>query len=131
MKLNVDNWIGNRNNSRESDITASSEAVTALHSLNGKNATQLIVSNFNGFLLIGGGPELFVVTHGVGEDEAFFNLINPEGIDDLQEISLVTGGQAGDFPKKICVPLILAEQALTYYIEHGDRSSALKWEEES
>lgn len=131
MKLNVDNWIGNRDNGYEIDIKISSEAITALHSLNGKSVTQLIVSDFNGSLLIGGGPELFVVTHVIGDNEISFNLINPEAVNDLQEISLVTGGQAGDFPRRICVPLSLAEQALTHYVEYGNRSSLLQWAEES
>jgi len=131
MKLNVDSWIGNRDNGNEIDLKESSDAMTALHSLNGKNITQLIVSDLNGFLLIGGGPELFIVTHGIAEDDIFFNLINPEAVNDLQEISFVSGGQAGDFPKRICVPLILAEQALMHYVEHGNRSPLLKWAEES
>lgn len=100
MKLSVDSWIENRNYSNDKDIKESYEAVTALRTLNGKNETQLTVGNINGFLLIGGGPELFVVTQVVGEDEAFFNLINPECFSEEEEISLVTGGQAGGFPKK-------------------------------
>ncbi|ACU60029.1 Imm1 family immunity protein [Chitinophaga pinensis] len=130
MKLSIDSWIENRNYSNDKDIKESYEAVTALQTLNGKNVTQLIVGDINGFILIGGGPELFVVTQVVGEDEAFFNLINPECVSDEEEISLVTGGQAGGFPKKNCVPLALAEQALTYYVKHGDRSPSLRWEEE-
>lgn len=130
MKLSVDNWIGNQNYSTDKDIKESSEAIAALYTLNGKNITQLIAGDGNGFILIGGGPVLFVVTHVVGEDEAFFNLISPDAVNNEEEISLVTGGQAGDFRQKICVPLVLAEQALTYYIEHGTHSPLLEWEEE-
>ena len=130
MKLSIDSWIENRNYSNDKDIKESYEAVTALQTLNGKNVTQLTVGDSNGCMLIGGGPELFVVTLVVGEDEAFFNLINPECVADKKEISLVTGGQAGDFPGKNCVPMALAEQALAYYVKYGDRSPSLKWEEE-
>lgn len=130
MNLSTDNWIENRNYSNDKDIEESSDAIAALHTLNGKNVTQLLAGDHNGFILIGGGPELFVVTHVIGENEESFNLINPECVSDEGEISIVTGGQAGDFPKKICVPLTLAEQALAYYVEHGDRFPSLEWEAE-
>lgn len=130
MQLIVDNWNGNRNNGSYVEIKDSKDAINVLQTLNGKNITQLIASNDNGTILIGGGPDLFIVTYMEGDNEAFFNVINPDFPEDETEITLVTGSQAGNFPKKVCVGFDLAALVLAYYVEKGEQSPAVIWEEE-
>jgi hypothetical protein len=130
MKLIIDKWNGNRNEGTYADAKNGQEAVKALQTLNGKNITQLIASDDNGTILIGGGPELFVVTYMEGDNEAFFTVINPDFPDDETEVTLVTGAQAGDFPKKVCVGFDLAALVLSHYVDKGEQSPAVIWEEE-
>ncbi|MCW3465044.1 Imm1 family immunity protein [Chitinophaga nivalis] len=112
-------------------ITSPTDALSALHALDGKNSTQLIASNDNGCLMIGGGnDELYIVTFVVEEDTAFFNLLADARAQDEQDIALVTGGQKGLFPARLCVDKATATEALLYYIEHAAMHPGLNWEQD-
>lgn len=130
MKLTIDNWTGNRNNGIETEITYNEAAIDALKTLNGQHITQLIASDEKGFLLIGGGPELYVVSYIVGDNETSYNLVNNQPSDPDEEIALVTGGQKGLFPAKICTSFEQAAAALKYYVTTANMNPDQTWEEE-
>lgn len=130
MKLTLEKWHGNINNSYTTEIRHSDAAIAALKALNGHDISQLIVSDDNGFLLIGGGPVSFIVSYIAGDHETSFNLVNIHQADSNKEISLVTGGQSGLFPEKICSDLTETSRALNHYVDTGTMNPAQVWEEE-
>ncbi|MEZ0611151.1 Imm1 family immunity protein [Fibrella sp. WM1] len=134
MELDYDVWLANRNNSATKAISPADVnlVVERLAALNQKEYTQLVLGASDGHLLIGGGLGAYVCTYTQGEQEAYFNLINPHAPTDeeAEEVTVVTGGQAGTFPPAIVVDRSLAEQAIRYFIRHEQMDPSLIWEED-
>jgi hypothetical protein len=130
MKITTDKWHLNRNNSIEMEVENKHDLRALLKKLDGKTTTQLIAEGNNGLLLIGGGPDQFVVTNIIGEHEEFYNLINKDLADNKDEIELVTGGQSGLFAKKLCNNFDNTLQALQYFFSHSKSDPGLIWAED-
>lgn len=129
FNAHIDQWEGNTDKGT-SFIADKDNIAKQLRLLDGKRHTQLLIisSSKNSSLLIGGGNRnLYVVTYTVGQDEDFYNLINPQRKGD-EEIEIVTGGQAGMFPERYGVDFNAAADAAMFYIETGKRNPALIWE---
>jgi hypothetical protein len=133
MELDLDNWLGNRNNSSSKQITSNdlTFVIEQLDKLDQKKHTQLIIGLDDGYYMTSGGLGRYVCTYTQGDNEAFFNLVNPS-TDNIktEEIEVVTGGQAGLFPHKIVVDKDLALQALSYFVMHQQMDLSLIWEED-
>lgn len=88
----------------------------------------MVANGKDGVLLIGGGDKNFVVTFIVGDNEDFYNLVNENFENDFDEIEVVTGGQAGLFPKSIVVDFQKALSSLLYFYKFQQRNPDLTWE---
>lgn len=134
MELDYDVWSANRNESVTKTISSFdiNLVVERLTALNQKEYTQLVLGASDGHLMIGGGLGAYVCTYTQGEQEAYFNLINPNVApeDEADEIEVVTGGQAGIFPPAIVVDRQLAEQAIQYFVKNEQMDPSLIWEED-
>lgn len=127
MKVRIDNWEKNRNNSIKYSIENSNELFHLIKKLNGKNHTQLILESSNGFLIIGGGNDLFVISNVIGDNEKSFTLVNG---DNENEVEVVTGGQSGLFPKKMVVNFEIAIKIAKTYFATSKMDSQFIWEED-
>ena len=127
MKATINNWEKNKNNSIECLIEDIDKLLSLLEKLNGKNHTQLILEGKDGFLIIGGGNNSFVISDVIGDNENSFTLINGN---DENEIEVVTGGQAGLFPKKMVVNFEIASIVAKNYFLTSKMDNQFIWEED-
>ncbi|WP_315795380.1 hypothetical protein [Paenibacillus sp. BIC5C1] len=76
--------------------------------------------------LVGGGPEYFIVS--ITIDDTIYTLMN----DKLgnSEISLVAGGQLGNYCDNICIELIPMLEVIKYFYETGKILEAHIWKQE-
>lgn len=82
----------------------------------------------NRSLIIGGGNEgQFSVVLTVGEDEQFFTLTDST-ISSNDETTIVTGGQAGRFPRNQAIKLAAAITAVKSFFESGQPAASLTWQ---
>jgi hypothetical protein len=128
MIFSIDKWENNINKGDEVLVKSEQDVEKQLSLLNGKDITQLVANGKDCTLLIGGGDRNFVVTYIVGNHEDFFNLINEEDANDFDEIEVVTGGQAGLFPKSIVNDFQNALSSLLYFYKFQQMDPALTWE---
>jgi hypothetical protein len=95
--------------------------------LNGKNKTLIeLIVNDDLFLTVGGGNAGRYVCY-LTDNDTIFNLINPNS-DDQQHISIVAGGQQGDFKSTLCINIDTIIKAVTYFSKNGRMSPDLTWE---
>ena len=128
MIFSIDKWENNLNKGNEVLAKSEQDVEKILSLLNGKSITQLVANGKDGALLIGGGGENFVVTYIVGDNEDFYNLINSDFADNSDEIEVVTGGQAGLFPRSIVTDFQTALSSLLYFYKFQQRDPNLSWE---
>ena len=126
--FSIDRWEGNINKGDEILVKSEQDVEKQLSLLNGRDITQLVANGKDEALLVGGGDKNFVVTFIVGDNEDFFNLVNEDSANDSDEIEVVTGGQAGLFPKSIVVDFQTALSSLLYFYKFQRRSPDLIWE---
>ncbi|WP_408894722.1 hypothetical protein [Paenibacillus taichungensis] len=76
--------------------------------------------------LVGGGPEYFIVS--ITIDDTIYTLMN----DKLgnSEISLVAGGQLGNYCDNICIELIPMLEVIKYFYETGKLLETHIWKQE-
>ncbi|MEK4074404.1 hypothetical protein MHI01_10880 [Paenibacillus sp. FSL M7-0656] len=79
-----------------------------------------------GSALVGGGPEYFVVS--ITMDEHIYTLMNDK--QGNSEISLVIGGQLGNYCDNICIELIPMLEVLKYFYETGKLHESHQWKKE-
>lgn len=79
-----------------------------------------------GSALVGGGPEYFVVS--ITMDEQIYTLMNDK--QGNSEISLVIGGQLGNYCDNICIELIPMLEVLQYFHETGKLHELHQWKQE-
>jgi asparagine N-glycosylation enzyme membrane subunit Stt3 len=127
MKATIDNWKGINNQSSEYLINNEEYLISLLKKLDENIHTQLILESDDGFLLIGGGNNSFVISCIIGENESSFTLVN--GTDE-NDVEVVTGGQAGLFPQKMVVNYEIALNVITYYFKTSKMDSHLTWKED-
>lgn len=126
-RLITDNWVGAKANNREVACRSLDDALIAIGKLNGTNHTQVVLKGEGSTLVVGGGNQgRYSVELCVGEDEEFHTLIDPAVAAD-GELEIVTGGQAGLFPKNQAVTLAAALEAARYFYTSGKPSPAVTW----
>lgn len=79
-----------------------------------------------GSALVGGGPEYFGVS--ITIDEHIYTLMNDK--QGNSEISLVIGGQLGNYCDNICIELIPMLEVLKYFYETGKLHESHQWKQE-
>jgi asparagine N-glycosylation enzyme membrane subunit Stt3 len=127
MKATIDNWKGINNQSSEYLVNSEENLISLLKKLDENIHTQLILESDDGFLLIGGGNNSFVISCIIGENENSFTLV--KGTDE-NDVEVVTGGQAGLFPKKMVVNYEIALNVITYYFKTSKMDSHFTWKED-
>jgi hypothetical protein len=127
MKVYWDKWDKVNNLSGETEVISFVEIEKLIQQLDQSIHTQVILNSKENYLLIGGGNGQYIVSFVVGNDEDFYTLINKDKRDIDEEITVVTGGQAGSFPEKIVVNYTAVIEASHYYFEHLDKSPNLQW----
>lgn len=124
--LTWDEWVGDR------DLGDSISGVdwlaieSALDRLDGRRWTQLAIESSQvepRTLLIGGGAGDYVVSY-ISDDENY-TLANMCTV--LGELRLVTGGQAGIFPRSIVVDRDAAARAARHFFQLESMDSSLNW----
>lgn len=127
MIFSIDKWENNINKGDETLVKSDEDVFNNLKLLNGKTITQLVANGKNNALMIGGGNDKFVVTYIEGDNEDFYNLINKDFPNSEEEIEVVTGGQAGLFPKSIVVDFNTTYFSLLYFFNHQKRNPNMEW----
>jgi hypothetical protein len=92
-------------------------AVQALASLDGKRHNELSLASPSGELLVGGGPDRFVVGF-VDPDGGIQEFIVDES---APAATLILGGQPTDLPGRLLVDRAEAERLVTSFVELGSR----------
>ncbi len=128
MKILTDNWKGNKNTTDTIEVFDFNIVLELFEKLNQKERTQLILETDDSYLLVGGGLDLYILSIVVGEDEEFYDLINAKESDNEDEVSIVTGGQLGSFPKKMIQNKKNVIEALKYYFEKQKPNPELSWD---
>ncbi|HEY6345535.1 MAG TPA: Imm1 family immunity protein [Bryobacteraceae bacterium] len=127
-KIVADNWKGAKNTNQKYTCRNVGDAIEAIERLNGRNFTQVVLKGKDAALIVGGGNGgRYSVELALGEDKDFYTLVNPKTTGD-QDVTIVTGGQAGAFPANQCVSLAFVLKAVEDFFVHGQPSSALTWE---
>ena len=130
MTFSIDKWEKNINKGSEVLVKSKEDVICCLQSLNGENVTQLVANGKDGALLIGGGADNFIVTYILGNNTEFYNLINEEFINSNEDVEVVTGGQAGIFPKSMVVDFETALSSLLYFFSFQECNPELIWDNE-
>jgi hypothetical protein len=96
---------------------------SAIQSMDGTTRDQVLLTLGDmDFLLIGGGPETFIVS--VQRPDSSLTAQNPTAIG---MVRLQSGGQAAEFPAHIVVTRNVALQAARHYLQTGRPDPALVW----
>ena len=128
-KAYSDRRVGPKNEGQTVQSPTLQDVTDAVRRLDGKQHTEVILSGDKRELTISGGNEgRFIAFISVNGDEAFYNLINPQGSPDV-DLRLVTGGQVGTYPSRVVVPLSDVLNAATGFYESGDVPT-LPWEKQ-
>lgn len=77
-------------------------------------------------MAIGGGEEGKFIVYTTSDNLIFYNLLDPEA--PAGKLSMVAGGQQGEYDLKNSVDLTTALRAAKTYAESGQNDGALRWE---
>ena len=128
-KAYSDRRVGAKNQAVTIQNPTLQQVTDAIHRLDGKEHTELIFSGDKRELTISGGNDgRYIAFISVNVDEAFYNLINPQGSTDV-ELRIVAGGQVGTYPSRVVVPLSDVLSAATGFYESGEVPT-LPWEKQ-
>jgi len=132
ITVSYDQWQGNRDVGRSFEITnkETDRIWEILDRLNGKIHTQILIKNIENALLIGGGNNNLYVCTLMQGNESSHNLINKKYLNENEEVEIVTGGQAGLFPRKLVNEIDQTREAIRYFIEFNKMNPNLIWEKE-
>ncbi len=123
IKISFDKREGAHNNETVSENIQLEVAVRQVLKLDGKVHTLVMFDRNDGWqLMVGGGPDHYIVTLG-GEDENL-TLHNENG-DGTKEVEICAGGQYGDFSEIICVDIEQSKLAVKAFFESTERD--LDW----
>ena len=107
-----------------------SEVETAIRALNGRNLNDVYLRPLHDvdttFLGVGGGAGRLLVT-GAINGETFPTLTDAESTDETL-VSLVVGGQSGDYPARWLVDTEVAVAAARAFYVHGGFDCGVPWE---
>jgi hypothetical protein len=129
MLLRADNWTAGNPSDREILDPTWEVVEQAIHALDQRQRTQLVLDRQDGsHMLIGGGGGRYnvCVTKPRGEDEDYLTLVDDTAPPNGHE-NLVTGGQLGRFPARTVVALDYAITAAKAFFRDGSLAGDLSW----
>ncbi len=128
-KIYYDKWEKNKEEGGTIEVSENNfqELEKLLKRLDEKKFTQLIIKGNNDYMVIGGGNNKYLCSFIIGFDEQAYNLINNNYVKDFNEIEIVTGGQAGLFPKRLCNNYEAVLKAVFFYIRNNKMDASLNW----
>lgn len=126
-QITADKWIGV---STEDEVVVSPDLEDlhrTIEALDAEIKTSVFLKAETGaYMAIGGGHDQYVVYISPADQE-FWNLIADEA-DANGTISLVIGGQDGDYPARQVVDKNIAMKAAESFFLKGEREPSLHWE---
>ena len=127
MNLTVNTWDGPIVHSDEINAPTVADAQAAIARLDGAATSEVTLTREDPFayFTVGGGPELYLVT-GEIEDEEILQLTEPDA--GGETVPLVCGGQLADFARRDLVGREAAVRVLTRFLENGDHDTSLPWD---
>jgi len=91
--------------------------------LDGNTHTLVMFDREDGWqLLIGGGPDFYVITLGNSDENLTF--FNQSG-DEAHKLEICAGGQLGKYPETICASIEQVKMVVEYFFENRERQ--LNW----
>jgi hypothetical protein len=127
MKLTYDKWVSVYNKGKEIKLFSFNKVKKLLDRMDQKTYTEIIIEDENNFLTIGGGNGNYIVFY--TKDKNYYNLLNNNCINEMEELPLVAGGQEGIFPKRQIVDYNLMIKACENYYRTNEMDKNLIWEE--
>lgn len=119
MQLIVDNRVGVHNQEITVASVGKEMALDWLSKLNGRQHTLLSFERQDGWqLMVGGGPEQYVITLSDGEDNLTF--CNRDG-SVTEVVEICAGGQFGEFPKNISATYKQAALIIDLFFSKNER----------
>lgn len=123
MKLFIDKRSGVHNVETEVDKIDLHSTKEKFYLLDGNAVTLVMLERVDGWqLLIGGGPENFIVT--LSDDSTNLTFYNPKGNENNQ-IEICAGGQYGEYPETLCVSRDQVILVVEHFFENTERK--LSW----
>lgn len=127
--LTIENWVGNKDEGSVIENPNWQQIETAILELNEKNKTLVTLgADEESYMSIGGGEVGKYIVNVTFDNMSFYNLVNYSKSEKIE--NLVVGGQAGDYPAKMCVDLQTVLLAAKTFVELGKLEESVNWEEE-
>ncbi|MCA1991367.1 MAG: hypothetical protein LDL41_04860 [Coleofasciculus sp. S288] len=127
--LEVEKWVGNRNEGELIENLDWSQIETAIRQLDGKSKTLVTLgADDETYMTIGGGESGKYVVSVTFDNIDFHNLVDLSKPNETEK--LVVGGQEGIYPAKMCVDLLHCLLAARTFAELGKLDPLLSWEED-
>jgi hypothetical protein len=126
----TDKWDGNHQESDEIDYPTLEQVEAAIRHLDGQSRTSIGLETVGAaYMGVGGGHEGRYVVFATYDNATFYNLADPvSGSAADAPIRLNVGGQAGDYPARLCVRLDTAILAARTFAADGTLEGSLSWE---
>lgn len=125
--ISADHWSGLENDEEEIGSPALDDLYRLINALNAKDRTLVCLGGQHGsHLAIGGGGGQYIV-YISDPNQQHWNLI-AESEDRQAVISLIAGGQDGDYPARQVVDKNSAIKAAASFFLKGERDPSLHWE---
>lgn len=127
--ITIENWVDNKDEGDFIENPSWQEIETAILELNGKSKTLVTLgADEETYMSIGGGEAGKYIVNVTFDNMSFYNLVNFSKSEQIE--TLVVGGQAGDYPAKMCVDLQTVLLAGKTFVELGKLEESVTWEEE-
>ncbi len=127
--LSIENWNSNRDEGEFIENPTWNQIEAAIHDLNGKSKTLVILGADNEtYMAIGGGESEKYIVNVTFDNISFTNLVDLSKPKEIEK--LVVGGQEGNYPAKLCVDLQKVLLAAKKFAELGQLEQSVSWEED-
>lgn len=129
LDLSVEKWVENRNEGEFIKNLDWNQIEAAIHELDGKRKTLVILgADDETYMTVGGGRLGKYIVSATFDNISFYNLVDLSKPDVTEK--LVVGGQEGTYSAKMCVDLLRCLLAARTFAESGKLDSLLVWQEE-
>jgi len=128
--LYYDIWKNNEDVGGKIEAPDWLSVIVCIKELDGEIKTQVTLNGADDsivFCVGGGNNSLYNVYIALNDGESIYTLVDYSK-SKINKVSLVTGGQMGDFEEYLCVPLSLVLKAAKTFWETGQVDNELNWE---
>jgi hypothetical protein len=127
--IETDYWSGNRDLGGAFEVVDLEMVEKSLRELDGKVKTLVnLLRDENAHMSVGGGGDGIFISYITYDNETFFNLVDLSKSD--KKVELCVGGQYGEYPEKMCVPLEKVLIAARCFATEGQLDDKLQWEKD-